>query len=107
MNDETKQIIDVVMDVAKMLSEKIDNVEQRLDKVEQRLDKIEQRLDKIEQRLDKLEQRFDKLEKRVDTIEAKIDVMADDITSIKLKNDVIETTLISHTYDISRLKKAQ
>ena len=100
MNDETKQIIDVVMDVAKMLSEKID-------KVEQRLDKVEQRLDKIEQRLDKLEQRFDKLEKRVDTIEAKIDVMADDITSIKLKNDVIETTLISHTYDISRLKKAQ
>ena len=40
-------------------------------------------------------------------MKSQMSVMAEDIVSIKLKNDSVDTTLISHTYEINRLRKAK
>ena len=93
MNDETKQIIDVVMDVAKVLNEKIDNVYAEVQEVKQRVSNLENRMTD--------------LETTVTEMKSQIGVMAEDIVSIKLKNDSVDTTLISHTYEINRLRKAK
>ncbi len=93
MTEETKQIIDVVMDVAKVLNEKIDNVYAEVQEVKQRVSNLENRMTD--------------LETTVTEMKSQIGVMAEDIVSIKLKNDSVDTTLISHTYEINRLRKAK
>ena len=93
MTEETKQIIDVVMDVAKVLNEKIDNVCAEVQEVKQRVSNLENRMTN--------------LETTVTEIKSQMSVMAEDIVSIKLKNDSVDTTLISHTYEINRLRKAK
>ena len=91
MTEETKQIIDVVMDVAKVLNEKIDNVCAEVQEVKQRVSNLENRMTN--------------LETTVTEMKSQMSVMAEDIVSIKLKNDSVDTTLISHTYEINRLRK--
>ncbi len=93
MTEETKQIIDVVMDVAKVLNEKIDNVCAEVQEVKQRVSNLENRMTN--------------LETTVTEMKSQMSVMAEDIVSIKLKNDSVDTTLISHTYEINRLRKAK
>ena len=48
MTEETKQIIDVVMDVAKVLNEKIDNVCAEVQEVKQRVSNLENRMTNLE-----------------------------------------------------------
>ena len=93
MTEETKQIIDVVMDVAKVLNEKIDNVCAEVQEVKQRVSNLENRMTN--------------LETTVTEMKSQMSVMAEDIVSIKLKNDSVDTTLISHAYEINRLRKAK
>ena len=93
MTEETKQIIDVVIDVAKVLNEKIDNVCAEVQEVKQRVSNLENRMTN--------------LETTVTEMKSQMSVMAEDIVSIKLKNDSVDTTLISHTYEINRLRKAK
>lgn len=52
MNEETKQIIDVVMDVAKVLNEKIDNVYTEVQEVNQILIRLETKMDSLEAKTD-------------------------------------------------------
>ncbi len=114
MTEETKQIIDVVMDVAKVLNEKIDNVcaevqevKQRVSNLENRMTNLENRMTNLENRMTDLENRMTNLETTVTEMKSQMSVMAEDIVSIKLKNDSVDTTLISHTYEINRLRKAK
>lgn len=100
MTEETKQIIDVVMDVAKVLNEKIDNVCAEVQEVKQRVSNLENRMTNLENRMTDLET-------TVTEMKSQMSVMAEDIVSIKLKNDSVDTTLISHTYEINRLRKAK
>ena len=107
MTEETKQIIDVVMDVAKVLNEKIDNVCAEVQEVKQRVSNLENRMTNLENRMTNLENRMTNLETTVTEMKSQMSVMAEDIVSIKLKNDSVDTTLISHTYEINRLRKAK
>ncbi len=107
MTEETKQIIDVVMDVAKVLNEKIDNVYAEVQEVKQRVSNLENRMTNLENRMTDLENRMTNLETTVTEMKSQMSVMAEDIVSIKLKNDSVDTTLISHTYEINRLRKAK
>ncbi len=107
MTEETKQIIDVVMDVAKVLNEKIDNVCAEVQEVKQRVSNLENRMTNLENRMTDLENRMTNLETTVTEMKSQMSVMAEDIVSIKLKNDSVDTTLISHTYEINRLRKAK
>ncbi len=107
MTEETKQIIDVVMDVAKVLNEKIDNVYAEVQEVKQRVSNLENRMTNLENRMTDLENRMTNLEITVTEMKSQMSVMAEDIVSIKLKNDSVDTTLISHTYEINRLRKAK
>ena len=76
-----------------MLNEKIDNVCAEVQEVKQRVSNLENRMTN--------------LETTVTEMKSQMSVMAEDIVSIKLKNDSVDTTLISHTYEINRLRKAK
>lgn len=105
MNEETKQIIDVVMDVAKVLNEKIDNVYTEVQEVNQILIRLETKMDSLEAKTDNLGTRVDSLETTMTDTKSQMNTIAEDIISIKYKSDAVDTTLLSHTYDINRLKK--
>ena len=58
MDNETKQMFELIIN-------KLDNIESRQCRMEARLDKLETRFDEFETRLDKLETRFDEFESGV------------------------------------------
>ncbi|MEY8320304.1 hypothetical protein AAK894_04385 [Lachnospiraceae bacterium 46-61] len=74
-----KEMIDIIKDSHNILSDKIDTVTERLDRVEEHINKVE----------------------------TKIDSMSKDITSLKLKSNIVDDTLISHTYEIRQLKEVK
>lgn len=86
MEQETKEILGIILN-------KLDDIVQRLDRVEQRLDKVEQRLDNLEQRMDHLEARQDEIFIVVKAIEHNNQVHRAEIDSLKHTAGNLEGTI--------------
>ena len=63
-----------VQELAQVISERFDKVDQRFDRMDQRFGKIDQRFDRMDQRFGKIDQRFDRMDQRFGKIDQRLDL---------------------------------
>jgi hypothetical protein len=90
MNNKLKSKKITLDDLAGMVKQGFDNVDERFDKIDGRLDKIDGRLDKVEGRLDKVDGKLDKIEKDLFVVQC-------DVKELKIGQ-------ANHTKEIKELK---
>jgi len=90
VNNSMKEAISIIRDSHNILSSKIDNVQAEL---------------KAE--IQEVRTELKEVKTDVQEVKSKIDDVSKEITSLKLKNNAVDKTLISHTYDINLLKEAR
>ena len=110
MEQEMRQMFELVLEKLGHLNDKMDGVETRLAGVETRLDAVETRLDAVETRLDAVETEIVSLKERVQSIEVRQDEIYQIVRSIEHSNETrkaeIDSTNVRVAYIEGTLQKA-
>ena len=132
MNEETKEVINVMKDMFDILNDKIGTLSGKIDNMQKDMSDVKERVTNVENKVTNIETRVTNVENKVTKIELtlenetnpriralydgyiansekldKIEPVVDDVKAIKTKTDIIELAVKSHSRDINRLKQVK
>lgn len=94
MDNETKEMF-------QLLLSKFDGMDKRFEGIEKRLDGMDKRLDGMDKRFDGIDKRLDGMEKRLESVEKRQDEIYMVVKSIEHSNEVHKAEIDNMTYKIA------